>query len=143
VLTAAHVVYRATDGGAAINVVVTPGLDGTRTPFGAFEVYGGFFFTGFDLDRNDLLTNADSAQDAAVLSFDTDIGSTTGWMGHATPDLVGGTANLTGYPAKTLTARLESYGAGSRLRLGWTRRWSIRRIAATVTVASETSGSAS
>jgi V8-like Glu-specific endopeptidase len=112
VLTAAHVVYRATDGGAAINVVVTPGLDGTRTPFGAFEVYGGFFFTGFDLDRNDLLTNADSAQDAAVLSFDTDIGSTTGWMGHATPDLVGGTANLTGYPAKTLSGQVMHTDSG-------------------------------
>ena len=42
-----------------------------------------------------------------------------------------------------LTARFESYGAGSRLRLGWARRWSIRRIAARVTSASETSGSAS
>ena len=42
-----------------------------------------------------------------------------------------------------LTARFESYGAGSRLRLGWARRWSMRRIAARVTIASETSGSAS
>src|SRR3954471_4664674 len=36
-----------------------------------------------------------------------------------------------------LTAHFESYGAGSRLRLGWARRWSIRRIAARVTIASE------
>jgi hypothetical protein len=35
---------------------------------------------------------------------------------------------------------LRSHGAGSRPRLGWTRRWSIRRIAARVTIASETSG---
>ena len=42
-----------------------------------------------------------------------------------------------------LTARFESYGAGSRLRLGWARRWSMRRIAARVTIASETSGSVS
>src|SRR3954467_5501286 len=42
-----------------------------------------------------------------------------------------------------LTARFESYGAGSRLRLGWARRWSMRRIAARVTIVSETSGSAS
>ena len=45
--------------------------------------------------------------------------------------------------ARGLTARFESYGAGSRLRLGWARRWSMRRIAARVTIASETSGSAS
>ena len=42
-----------------------------------------------------------------------------------------------------LTARFESHEAGSRLRLGWARRWSMRRIAARVTIASETSGSAS
>src|SRR3954463_2933457 len=39
-----------------------------------------------------------------------------------------------------LRARFESYGAGSRLRLGWARRWSMRRIAARVTMASDTSG---
>jgi Tetratricopeptide repeat len=32
---------------------------------------------------------------------------------------------------------------GRRLRFGWARRWSIRRIMASVTIASETSGSAS
>ncbi len=42
-----------------------------------------------------------------------------------------------------LTARFESYEAGSRLRLGWVRRCSMRRIAARVTITSETSGSAS
>jgi hypothetical protein len=42
-----------------------------------------------------------------------------------------------------LRARFESYGAGNCLRLGWARRWSMRRIAARVTIASETSGSAS
>jgi DNA-binding XRE family transcriptional regulator len=45
--------------------------------------------------------------------------------------------------AEALTARLRSHGVGSRLRLGWARRWSIRRIAPRVTIASETSGSAS
>jgi Peptidase family M28 len=50
-------------------------------------------------------------------------------------------ADLRGRAA--LKARLRSHGAGSRLRLGWARRWSIRRIAARVTIASETSGSAS
>ena len=56
-------------------------------------------------------------------------------------------AKIGGRPRTTdmrrLKARLRSHGAGSRLRLGWTRRWSIRRIAARVTIASETSGSAS
>ena len=42
-----------------------------------------------------------------------------------------------------LTACFESHEAGSRLRLGWARRWSMRRIAARVTIASETSGSVS
>ena len=44
---------------------------------------------------------------------------------------------------RLLTACFESHEAGSRLRLGWARRWSMRRIAARVTIASETSGSAS
>src|SRR3712207_7283777 len=35
----------------------------------------------------------------------------------------------------------SSHGAGRRLRLGWTRRWSMRRIIAKVTMASETSRS--
>src|SRR3954453_10688668 len=39
-----------------------------------------------------------------------------------------------------LRACFESYGAGNRLRLGWARRWSMRRIAARVTIASDTSG---
>ena len=47
-----------------------------------------------------------------------------------------------GFP-DTLTARFESYGAGSRLRLGGARRWSMRRIAARVTITLETSGSVS
>jgi hypothetical protein len=45
--------------------------------------------------------------------------------------------------AKLLTARLRSQGTGSRLRLGWARRWSMRRIMARVIIASETSGSSS
>jgi hypothetical protein len=42
-----------------------------------------------------------------------------------------------------LTARFESQGAGRRFRFGCTKRWSIRRIMARVTIASETSGSSS
>ncbi len=42
-----------------------------------------------------------------------------------------------------LTARLKSHAAGRRLRLGWTMRCNMRRIMARVTMASETSGSAS
>ena len=43
----------------------------------------------------------------------------------------------------TLRPRLRSHGAASRLRFGWTARWSIRRIMASVTMASDTSGSCS
>ena len=42
-----------------------------------------------------------------------------------------------------LRGRLRSQGAGSRLRFGWARRCSMRRITASVTMASETSGSSS
>ncbi len=48
-----------------------------------------------------------------------------------------------GQVAGWLRPRLRSHGAGSRLRLGWARRCSIRRIAASVSIASATSGSAS
>ena len=39
-----------------------------------------------------------------------------------------------------LRPRLRSHGAASRLRCGWTARWSMRRIMASVTMASDTSG---
>jgi hypothetical protein len=42
-----------------------------------------------------------------------------------------------------LTARFESQGGGRRFRFGWARRCSIMRMAARVTMASETSGSSS
>jgi hypothetical protein len=41
---------------------------------------------------------------------------------------------------EVLKGCFESYGAGSRLRFGWARRWSMRRIMARVTIASATSG---
>ena len=44
---------------------------------------------------------------------------------------------------RQLTARFESQGAGRRFGFGCTRRWSLRRIMARVTMASETSGSSS
>jgi len=53
------------------------------------------------------------------------------------------TGGLIGSTIRLLTACFESHEAGSRLRLGWARRWSMRRIAARVTIASETSGSVS
>src|SRR5215203_6777217 len=49
------------------------------------------------------------------------------WLAaHGTPSLSG--APSTGTPSAALTARFESHGAGRRLRLGWTRRSSMRRI---------------
>src|SRR3954454_4432514 len=42
-----------------------------------------------------------------------------------------------------LRGRLRSQGAGSRLRFGWARRCSMRRITASLTMVSETSGSSS
>src|SRR3954469_10680552 len=42
-----------------------------------------------------------------------------------------------------LRGRLRSQGAGSRLRFGWARRCSMRRIMASLTMVSETSGSSS
>src|SRR3954464_9936686 len=43
----------------------------------------------------------------------------------------------------SLRGRLRSQGAGSRLRFGWARRCSVRRITASLTMVSETSGSSS
>jgi len=47
---------------------------------------------------------------------------------------------LLGSGVVRLKARFGSHGAGSRLRFGWTARWSMRRIMARVTIASDTSG---
>src|SRR4051794_33643225 len=53
------------------------------------------------------------------------------------------TAQVAGVIALILRGRLRSQGAGSRLRFGWARRCSMRRITASLTMVSETSGSSS
>ncbi len=42
-----------------------------------------------------------------------------------------------------LTARFESQGGDRRFRFGWAKRCTMRRMVASVTIASETSGSSS
>ncbi len=43
----------------------------------------------------------------------------------------------------TVTARFESQGGDRRFRFGWAKRCTMRRMVASVTIASETSGSSS
>jgi Na+/H+ antiporter NhaD/arsenite permease-like protein len=75
-----------------------------------------------------------------VVSAALDRTGITAWAGQA---LIAGAGEDSRARLLVLSARLRSHRAGSRLRLGWARRWSIRRIAARVTIASETSVSAS
>jgi Ca2+-binding RTX toxin-like protein len=96
VLTSAHVIYSAADGGLAEEIVVYPGRDGGETPYGSYSAdYANYF--QIDQDGDDLLSQADSEEDIAVLGFDTRIADQTGQFGI---DPIGGDGyyNLTGYP---------------------------------------------
>jgi len=88
---------------------------------------------------------ADVASGVLVISVSQELSDFIIWF---RPELVG-TSAWAGEPVKlvtsgpngdTLRARFGSHGAGSRLRFGWTARWSMRRIMARVTKASATSG---
>ncbi|MFB8787927.1 MAG: trypsin-like serine protease [Potamolinea sp.] len=92
VLTAGHCVYSKRDGGYATKIEVIPGLNGTYKP------YGSAFATNTRTYAN-YTTSQDSNYDIALLTLDSAIGNSTGWLSYAYyPTLDGVTANIAGYP---------------------------------------------
>jgi V8-like Glu-specific endopeptidase len=96
VLTASHVVYSAEDGGVATDVIVFPGLDETKKPFGSYSA--------LRMDSNEIesvdrqpASNWDVDNDVAILGFNEDINDRTGSFG-LDPFRSSDNYNITGYP---------------------------------------------
>jgi Ca2+-binding RTX toxin-like protein len=113
VLTAAHLVYSAADGGTATSVQVTPARDGGSQPFGSFSAQTWNYFP-VDQDGDGFLFQSDSEVDLAILGFEQRLGDQTGWFGLS-PNSVSGIYELTGYPA------VYADGSGPRMTTdtGW------------------------
>ena len=96
VLTASHLIY---DGlyGVASHVEIVPGRMLDNQPYGTYTAVS-WSHEVVDPDGDRVLDQAEAARDYAVLSFDTPLGDTLGWM-TLNPGFTAGTANLTGYPA--------------------------------------------
>lgn len=94
VLTCAHILYKAAEGGWADSVTVTPGQEGGSAPFGAVAAVRETTYTPYVAGRN-------SHYDIAVLQLAAPIGDETGWFGmKAEPDAFfrGATVQTAGYP---------------------------------------------
>ena len=106
VLTALHVVFDATHGGWATQVVVTPGayVDDSIGSFGApFGTYYASNWVGrttnWDTDGDHLLTIREASQDMALIGLDVNLAAATGGaltVGNSTDSFQ---ATLLGYPA--------------------------------------------
>jgi V8-like Glu-specific endopeptidase len=97
VLTAAHMVYSAVNGGAATSVTVTPGANGNSTPFGTYAAAEWYYYE-WDTNRDGLATRQESQYDVAIIGLSQRLGDQTGWFGMD-PNATTGWYNLTGYPA--------------------------------------------
>ncbi|MGY4178377.1 Ca2+-binding RTX toxin-like protein [Bradyrhizobium sp. USDA 4518] len=106
VLTASHVVYNGSHGGAASSIKVIPAYDPSplEMPYGTFFASNFQYYIGFDPDNDGVLVSgnngpglAGSEIDFAVIGLNTAIGDRTGWMG-IDPNFSSGIVNITGYP---------------------------------------------
>lgn len=105
VLTATHVVYGLADGGAATEVVVTPGYDPILgAPFGAVEATSWNYLPGADPDGDGRMTSGDGGPglaeaelDVALIDLSVPLGLETGWM-ELDPTFEAGVVNVTGHP---------------------------------------------
>jgi V8-like Glu-specific endopeptidase len=92
VLTAGHCVFSSANGGWASSIQVVPGLNGTYMPYGSAWASYLRSFVGWTRD-------GDSNYDFALITLNTTMGFTTGWLGYAYyPSTWGFTGNLGGYP---------------------------------------------
>jgi len=105
-LTASHLIYNSTMGGAAATVTVVPAFDPTplERPYGTLRASSIRYFTDFDPDGDGLIFDGDlgptlagSELDVALVNLGTPVGDLTGWMA-LDPVFVSGVVNVTGYP---------------------------------------------
>jgi V8-like Glu-specific endopeptidase len=126
VLTAGHMVWDAVLG-PAVSVTATPGQHGWGDDAYATYQAAGFQYLDWDADADGLVTQAEAANDIAVLSFSDAIGNETGWMG-LDPDFTGGPAFVTGFPGvydeDTMSEdRGYAYAESTYVRAGWGWGW--------------------
>lgn len=107
VLTASHVLYLASQGGAATSVTVVPAFDASpySKPYGELVSTSFHYFANYDPTGSGLLTQGDggaglagSELDIGLIDLSTAVGNQTGWM-QLDPGFTGGTVNVTGFPA--------------------------------------------
>lgn len=96
ILTASHVVFNASRGGAAVEVTAYPGRNGGSKPFGRFNA-ASIDYLDSDKFSDSLMSRKESASDIAILGFNEDIRSQTGAF-ELDPDSDYGFYNKTGYP---------------------------------------------
>lgn len=97
ILTATHMVYNPSAGGAATKVEIIPAQNGSTLPFGIY--YGAKWYYNSGINPSDGLYQSEVHGDLAIIGLNTSLGDTTGWMG-IDPNFSSGTVNITGYPEK-------------------------------------------
>jgi V8-like Glu-specific endopeptidase len=99
IITAGHCVYNPGRGGAVTRADVTPGLDGTTSPYGMAQGILTYTTSGWYLSQDPLYDYG-----AVQLPPDATIGYATGWISYAyfsdtyMSNYLSGTTNMAGYP---------------------------------------------
>ncbi|UFP94138.1 trypsin-like serine peptidase [Gloeobacter morelensis] len=92
VLTAGHCIYSPSSGGWATSVQVIPGQSGSYQPYGAYSATYIRTFSSWT-------SYSDPNYDMALITLNSSVGNTTGWMGYGYDStIVGTTGNIAGYP---------------------------------------------
>lgn len=104
VLTAMHVVYDASRGGWARDILISPAADTWPTlqqPLGTYADWGEVDARTQDWDRDGdgLVTTAEAQWDLALIGLQSRIADATGWV-HAAPAVAGASGLMVGYPAR-------------------------------------------
>lgn len=108
VLTASHLLYMASQGGAATSVRIIPAYDPSpyALPYGEYTSTSFHYFANYDPDGDGLISAGDGSKnslggselDIGIIDLSTAIGNTTGYM-KIDSSYSSGTLNITGYPA--------------------------------------------
>ncbi len=95
VLTAAHLVYSAADGGEATAITVYPGFDGGVMPYGAYAAETISYFE-VDANQDGLMDKNESQWDVAVVGFAEALAPNGQWFG-LDPGQTTGIYRMSGY----------------------------------------------
>jgi V8-like Glu-specific endopeptidase len=81
VLTAAHLLYSAPDGGYATSIVAIPDANGSAAPFGvAYGTYERVDPSWLGLSQSHTGTTSPNVNDIGLVTLDQPIGNSTGWF---------------------------------------------------------------